>query len=179
MSPWTAAVNTHLENLKTVNVQYSDVELLMVFHHGFVDGLKSKGTSVRTWGVHSDQSCVTCARRGLWPPRGSQTPGSAAPWRGRPECNRPAPRSASRRWTPPRCPTCCPSCGSSVSPSDDSAGCRAGMQGRLELDVGEAEKSIFYYFSMFVSATETVCMSVYMFIASFLCAVTIKAFKFF
>lgn len=53
------------------------------------------------------------------------------------------------------------------------------MQGRLELDMGEGGKSTFYYFSMFVSATETVCMSVYMFIASFLCAVTIKAFKFF
>lgn len=40
VSQWIAAANTHLENLKAINVQHSDVELLMVFHHGFVDGLK-------------------------------------------------------------------------------------------------------------------------------------------
>lgn len=37
---WIAAVNTHLENLKAINVQHADAELLMIFHHGFVDGLK-------------------------------------------------------------------------------------------------------------------------------------------
>lgn len=34
---------TNLEYFKSVNVQDSDVELLMIFHHGFVDGLKSNG----------------------------------------------------------------------------------------------------------------------------------------
>lgn len=34
--------NTYLENFKSINVQHSDIKLLMIFHHGFVDGLKSK-----------------------------------------------------------------------------------------------------------------------------------------
>lgn len=34
---------TDLEYFKTVDVQDSDVKLLMIFHHGLVDGLKIKG----------------------------------------------------------------------------------------------------------------------------------------
>lgn len=36
-------VTTDLEYFKTVDVQDSDVKLLMIFHHGLVDGLKIKG----------------------------------------------------------------------------------------------------------------------------------------
>lgn len=35
--------NKYLENFKSINVQNSNVQLLMILHHGFVDGLKSKG----------------------------------------------------------------------------------------------------------------------------------------
>lgn len=35
--------HTYLENFKSINVQHPDIKLLMIFHHGFVDGLKSKG----------------------------------------------------------------------------------------------------------------------------------------
>lgn len=38
-------VTTDLEYFKTVDVQDSDVKLLMIFHHGLVDGLKSKDCS--------------------------------------------------------------------------------------------------------------------------------------
>lgn len=80
----------------------------------------------------------------LWPPLGSQTLGSVAPWRGRRACSTPAPRSESRRWTPWRCPTCCPSCGWSVSPSAGSARFQAEMQGRPELWVGEEESPAYF-----------------------------------
>lgn len=35
-------VNTYLKYFKSINVQDSDVKLLMIFHHGFVDRLKPK-----------------------------------------------------------------------------------------------------------------------------------------
>lgn len=38
--PAEATVTTYLEYFKAINVQHSDVKLLMVLHHGFVDGLK-------------------------------------------------------------------------------------------------------------------------------------------
>ena len=34
--------NTYLENFKSIDVQHADIDLLVIFHHGFVDGLKSK-----------------------------------------------------------------------------------------------------------------------------------------
>lgn len=41
--------NTYLKNFKSVNVQHSDIKLLMILHHGFVDGLKSKDCVTRIY----------------------------------------------------------------------------------------------------------------------------------
>ena len=40
-SQFAAEPSTYLEYFKAINVQHADVKLLMIFHHGFVDGLKS------------------------------------------------------------------------------------------------------------------------------------------
>lgn len=71
------------------------------------------------------------------PQPGSQTLVHAGLWRGRRECNTPAPHSVSRRWTPTHFPTCCPSSCLSASPSDGSGQFQAETQERLELLKGK------------------------------------------
>lgn len=58
MSACGTARNTYLEYFKSINVQHSDIKLLMIFHHGFVDGLKSKDcvTEIKIYYV-SSQLC--------------------------------------------------------------------------------------------------------------------------
>lgn len=131
------SINTYLEYFKSINVQHSNVKLLMIFHHGFVDRLKPKFCVTKMF--YRLTQFFTCwslkvrHQHAIVPRPGSRILVSAGPWRGRRECNTPAPRSESRRWTQPHFPTCCPSSGSWVSPLDDSARFQAETRERLEL----------------------------------------------
>lgn len=93
--------NKYLENFKSINVQNSNIQLLMILHHGFVDGLKSKGCVskilIHYIVVTNDSIVYGCAVQTCAPRPGSQTRVNAELWRARHVCNTPAPRSASRR----------------------------------------------------------------------------------
>lgn len=96
---------TYLENFKAIDVQHSDVQLLMIFHHGSINGLKSNGCNSLNSSFIDDQF----KKRKNVPRQGSQTHARAGLWRARLGCNTPAPRSGSRRWIPWCFPIYCPS----------------------------------------------------------------------
>ena len=142
--------NTYLENFKSIDVQHADIDLLVIFHHGFVDGLKSKDWvdeinvyyRLSTIFFFFLRRCTELYKHAIVPRPGSQTLVNAGLWRGRHGCNMPAPRSESHRWTPPRFPTCCPSSGSSVSPLGASGRFQAETQERLGLLEDKREKAL-------------------------------------
>lgn len=127
--------HSHLKYLKAIYIQHSNVELLMVFNHGFIDCLQKTRTLCSVNGLFHHYLLVTkqCRCKRLLPLPSSQKPESAELWRERHAWNTPVPHSASHLWTLICLPTCRPSYGWWVFLSDGPDWCPTEKQETLEL----------------------------------------------